>query len=122
MRESWPNFSRDELCCSCCGKINPNPEFERLMNKVQGLRLVYGPMIVTSAYRCPEHPIEVAKDKPGQHSIAAIDIACSGASALHLIELALAAGFTGIGVNQKWKKSGRFVHLDLRDEPTIWSY
>lgn len=120
MTEEWPNFSRNELCCTCCGKTNPNPAFVRLMNKVQDLRYELGPLTVTSAYRCPEHPKEVSKSKPGQHAIAAIDIACRGSQAHQLLKLALTAGFTGIGIQQKGE--ARFIHLDLRDNPTIWSY
>jgi hypothetical protein len=29
-------------------------------------------------------------------------------------------GFTGIGVKQTG--AGRFIHLDLRATPTVWSY
>jgi len=37
-----------------------------------------------------------------------------------VLRLAMHLQFTGIGVQQKG--SGRFVHLDLRKEPTVWSY
>jgi hypothetical protein len=51
-----------------------------------------------------------------------------GADALELVALALAYGFTGIGVNQKGAHDGRFIHLDDLDNapgqprPCIWSY
>jgi uncharacterized protein YcbK (DUF882 family) len=83
-------------------------------------------MTVTSGYRHPTHPIEAAKAAPGAHSTGrAVDIAVQGADAVRLIALAIAEGFTGIGVQQKG--SGRFIHLDdlpsgAFPRPTVWSY
>ena len=37
-----------------------------------------------------------------------------------VLRLALDANFTGIGIQQKGH--GRFVHLDIREHPAIWSY
>ena len=82
------------------------------------------PFVVTSGYRCEDHPIEARKSAPGAHTTGkAIDIAVSGEKALRLIELAQQAGIKRIGVNQKG--SGRFIHLDVchdRPSPAIWSY
>lgn len=116
------NFTDAELRCQCgCGAINPNPLFDVLMDKVQELRVLYGKSLkVTSGYRCPKHPLEARKNKAGQHSIAAIDLSVSRGEAHEVLRIALLLGFTGIGVNQKG--NGRFIHLDLRDAPTIWSY
>jgi hypothetical protein len=50
----------------------------------------------------------------------AVDIAIQGPEAVRLLDLALELGFTGIGVQQKG--DGRFLHLDTRDTPAIWSY
>jgi hypothetical protein len=50
----------------------------------------------------------------------AADIGISGSEAVALLRLALDAGFRGVGVQQKG--SGRFLHVDLRETPTIWSY
>jgi len=44
----------------------------------------------------------------------------SGEDAQTLIKLALDLGFKGIGVNQKGE--GRFIHIDHRSEPAMWSY
>ena len=120
----WRNFSDEELSCRCCGESNPNLEFEELMDAVQEMREELGfPFPVTSAYRCPDHPIEAKKDKFGYHRTAAIDINVYGHKAVSLIELALEKGFTGIGVNQKGPYKQRFIHLDMREGPrVIWSY
>ncbi|AUR87164.1 endolysin [Vibrio phage 1.097.O._10N.286.49.B3] len=120
----WPNFSDAELNCQCCGDSNPNIEFVELMDLVQELRDELGfPLRVTSAYRCPDHPIESKKDKFGMHNTAAIDINVHHEQALQLVELALAKGFTGIGINQKGSYNSRFIHLDLREGArTLWTY
>jgi len=117
-----PNFKADEFKCSHCGKNEMKPDF---MAKLQALRTTYGkPMRVTSGYRCPQHPIEAKKAAPGAHaSGCACDIGVEGADAHALLTLALGAGFTGIGVQQKG--TGRFIHLDTMTtgvRPTIWSY
>ena len=68
-----------------------------------------------------QHPVEAAKAQPGMHSTGlAADIGISGSEAVTLLRLALDAGFRGVGVQQKG--SGRFLHVDLRETPTIWSY
>ena len=118
----YQNFSAKEFDCSHCGKNEMQPDF---LQKLQALRSVYGKsMRVTSGYRCPEHPIEAKKAKPGAHaSGCACDIGIDGADAHRLLKLAFAAGFTGIGVQQKG--SGRFIHLDTLEgglRPNVWSY
>ena len=98
------------------------------MEMIEDLREELGfPFIVTSAYRCPQHPVEARKKLSGAHSTGqAIDLAVKGEDAYRLLSGALRAGFTGIGVNQKG--NSRFVHLDniesseARPRPWIWSY
>lgn len=126
MTWSSPFFTEEEMRCQCgCDQDGMHSEF---MEKLTSLRADWGqPMVVTSAYRCPNHPIEAKKAKPGAHASGrAVDIAVQGEDAYKLLCAALGHGFTGIGVNQKG--SARFIHLDdlTRDEgwprPTIWSY
>lgn len=118
----YSNFKASEFDCSHCGKNEMKPEF---MSRLQGLRMAYAkPMRISSGFRCPQHPIEAAKPKPGTHaSGCACDVAVDGQEAYRLLKLALQFGFTGIGVQQKG--SGRFIHLDtLADapRPNVWSY
>lgn len=95
--------------------------FQAFIEKVQALRTIYGkPLVLSSAYRCPEHPIEAKKAKAGQHSKGAVDIQVAYSAAHEVLRLAFAMGFTGIGVNQKG--NARFIHLDMRPIPTVWSY
>lgn len=118
-------FTEEELECKHCQSRGIDPEF---MKKIDALREKMGfSFHVTSAYRCPDHPIEARKASPGAHASGrAIDIGVSHEKAYRLVQGALEAGFTGIGVNQK--NNSRFVHLDDledsegRPRPHIWSY
>lgn len=119
-------FSDQELKCQHCGKHGINLEF---MEKIDKLRAVCGfPFMVTSAYRCEEHPIEARKAKPGAHTTGhAIDIHCYGDKALRIIEEAQKMGFKRIGIAQKGELTKRFIHLDDADElgfpsPALWTY
>jgi uncharacterized protein YcbK (DUF882 family) len=122
---NWKNFKLDEFKCKHCGENKI--EYE-LIDKLQLLREDLGfPFIISSGYRCEEHPIERKKKKPGTHNLGiAVDIACSHKEALQIVSAAEGYGFTGIGVNQKG--NGRFIHLDIakathdRPRPHIWSY
>jgi uncharacterized protein YcbK (DUF882 family) len=120
--DEYPNFSEKEFVCSHCGESNMK---KATIEKLQQLRTKYGKsMTVTSGYRCPDHPIEAKKTKPGTHASGfAVDIGCDGRGAYEIAKLAFELGFTGIGINQKG--TGRFIHLDTLQNlprPNMWSY
>jgi zinc D-Ala-D-Ala carboxypeptidase len=130
-------FSEKELACSHCGISAMDKEF---LNLLDTLRSEFGPMMVSSGYRCPEHPIEKNKaNGPGAHSTGkAVDIAVERLDAYRLLSVVFSKpkkrfisggvpearpDFTGIGINQKG--NARFIHLDIITEgfrPTVWSY
>jgi uncharacterized protein YcbK (DUF882 family) len=118
-------FTEEELVCRHCNESGMDSAF---MQKVDCLREKMGfSFPVNSAYRCPDHPIEARKDSPGAHASGrAIDIGVRGQAAYKLLQGALEAGFTGIGVSQR--RGVRFIHLDDledsegRPRPHIWSY
>jgi len=124
---SYKYFTEDELRCSHCGINNMNNLF---MQRIVMLRELLGfPFVVTSAYRCKNHPIEVRKDSPGAHTTGqALDIHVYGNNAHRLLDAALRAGFSGVGISQKGEHLKRFIHLDNlstsddRPRPTVWSY
>lgn len=113
------NFTRDELACKHTGRCEMHPAF---LDRLQRLRDAYGkPMRITSGYRDPSHPVERNKTTTGAHSLGrAVDVAVSGEDRYHLVRLAMAEGFTGIGV------ASTFIHLDdvtvELPRPRIWSY
>ena len=115
-------FKDEEFACSHCGEVNMDDDFVERLNLIR--HEAGFPFVITSGYRCPEHPIEAKKDKPGAHSTGcAVDISCDGKMAYKIVELAVRHGITRVGINQKG--SGRFVHLDMASgfpSPRIWSY
>lgn len=124
MIEDWsiyPNFSKKEFDCSKTGKNFMQPEF---MDRLQAMRTEAGfPFKITSGYRDITHPVEAAKQAPGQHNKGlAADIACDPQTAHKLVKLALKHGFTGIGISQCQGRP-RFIHLDIRTTaPVFYSY
>lgn len=120
----YPNFSETELRCKHTRQCAMHPDF---MARLQKLRTTFGkPMIISSGYRHPTHPVEARKASPGAHALGrAVDVAVEREDAYRLVAFALMHGFTGIGVKQKG--GGRFIHLDdvppgVLPRPTIWSY
>ena len=124
---SWESkyFSKEEMTCKCgCGQEAMNIEF---MGMLDDLREYYGkPMIVTSGYRCPEHPVEARKKRRGAHTYGrAVDIAVSGSETHDFLKHVFEQDkFHRIGVAQKGE--GRFIHLDnmigAEGFPTPWVY
>lgn len=120
-------FHLNEFECRCgCGRAEMNPTFLAALDQ---LRERYGkPLVVTSGYRCSSYNSKVSSTGPtGPHTTGkAADLRVDRGDAYRLLELALDAGFTGIGVQQKG--AGRFLHLDMllsgpgQPRPTVWSY
>lgn len=117
-------FSEVETMCKCgCGLSLMDQEF---MDRLDYLRAKWGkPLIVTSGYRCENHPIEASKERPGSHNTGkAVDIKVVRSDMYEFLKLAYQMGFQGIAPNHR---SG-FVHLDdCRKEdgfnrPFTWSY
>lgn len=124
----YPYFTNDELKCKCgCEEVGMDPVF---MHSLIHIRGIYGkPMKLSSAYRCPNHPIERSKNVPGSHSTGmAVDVLVFGKNASELLRIAVEYGFTGIGVSQRGEMKQRFIHLDMapetkdRPRPWLWSY
>ncbi len=119
----YPNFSKSEFDCKHTGRNEMRPEF---LERLQELRNRYGrPIIISSGYRDPSHPVEAKKASPGTHSLGlACDIACQGEEAYKILKLAFELGFCGIGIKQHG--TGRFIHLDMAAHPfarpNLWSY
>lgn len=99
------------------------------MEKLEKLRVkVDFPMVLTSAYRCPEHNANVSTTgRTGAHTQGkAVDVKVSEDRAFTLLKHALALGFHGIGISQKGEYATRFIHLDIADlgerRPRVWTY
>jgi zinc D-Ala-D-Ala carboxypeptidase len=118
---SSENFSTEELRCKFTQECAMDSEF---MEMLQNLRNKWQrPMRLSSAYRSPSHPRERSKETPGYHALGrAADILIYGDAAVEFLKMAINEGFTGIGINQKGQFNQRFIHLDNRENPRIWSY
>jgi uncharacterized protein YcbK (DUF882 family) len=100
---------------------------EGFVRILEAIRVEYGkPMVVTSAYRCPDWNKAISTGLNGPHTTGkAIDIQCYGPDAHELLTIALKAGVKGVGVSQKGAHNKRFIHMDTLDEPNrpfIWGY
>ena len=119
-----PHFARHELQCRYSARCEMQSNF---LDKLEAVRIEFAkPMILSSAFRDTlKHPAEKRKKQPGYHAQGrAVDVLVFGADALRLIEIALRHGMNGIGVSQasRTPHSERFIHLDDREDLTIWSY
>lgn len=136
--DNYPNFSEHEFKCSCCGETRMSEDFiERLQDLRDRLPAIK--FVITSGYRCPNHPAEQARAQEGRigsHTTGrACDLLVQGADAYAVIRTATGMGFTGLGVAQKGA-TGRFIHLDTLTDtdyndhhnkrtfprPMVWSY
>ncbi len=124
--DEYPNFSEAEFACPCCGRAEMRHKF---MMSLQGLRDECGfPIFVTSGYRCPDYNDKISSTgRNGPHTTGwACDIAVSLHRSFNLLRLALMGNFTGIGIKQHGKLSGRFLHVDMLAlealRPRVWTY
>lgn len=126
------HFTDAELACRCgCGALPP-VDFQQLLERFREFYME--PIRISSAARCPDHNARVSKTgRHGPHTIAAVDIACSGHEAFALLGAAMRFGrlespWWGIGVHQRGPHAQRFIHLDILEHdaahprPWVWSY
>jgi len=115
--DDFTYFVWSEFDCKHTGLNDMSPAF---IHKLDDLREACGfPFKVTSGYRDRTHPVEAKKPAPGMHTKGiAADIAVDFSDRRYiLVQEALKAGFTGIGIAKT------FVHLDTRNTtPVIWTY
>jgi len=124
------HFQLSEFACKCGCDSDGSEMSPVLLDAIDALRTLCDfPFVVSSGYRCANHPAERIKSAPGTHSAGiAVDIAVSHDKAVTLLRHALNSSIiTGIGIQQKG--SGRFIHLDIAADyehgsprPTVWSY
>jgi zinc D-Ala-D-Ala carboxypeptidase len=117
----YPNFTASEFVCRSTGRNEMRHEF---MVVLQAIRTEYGrPMVPTSGYRHPTHPVEARKTHSnGEHTQGmCCDIAVSSSrERFEIVQLALKHGITRIGIAKT------FLHLGLGGpglpDRVIWDY
>ena len=103
----WTSFSPREIACKGTGKVLVN---EQALDKLQALRdRLRKPLILTSAYRSPEHNRKVGGAKNSRHMQGdAFDVRMDNHDPHEFEAAARAVGFTGFGY---YPKQG-FMHID----------
>ena len=103
----WPDFSPAEMACKGTGRIMVDID---AMTRLQRLRTRLGkPMLITSAYRSPEHNAKVGGAKGSYHlKGVAFDVQIANHDPVEFEKAARAEGFKGFGY---YPKSG-FMHID----------
>lgn len=114
-RWRWKNFSPQELACKGTGSLMLNDD---AMDKLQALRdRLARPLIITSAYRSPEHNRNVGGARGSKHMEGiAFDVRMENHDPQQFIAAARAVGFTAIGT---YPRSG-FIHIDTRPGGASW--
>lgn len=101
-----------------------------MLTVLQSIRDLYGkPIYISSGYRCKAHPVEAMKYSTGEHTLGmAVDIICHGVQALDIIRYAQRLGVNRIGIHQKGRASGRYIHVGIADKydaafpVALWTY
>lgn len=128
--EDWglyPNFSEREFQCSHTSECRMHPDF---MEALQNVRSSVGfPLVISSGYRSPTHPVERIKSTKGEHTLGlAADVRVFGEQALAVMDAAFAEGFRRFGFAQSGYHQTRFIHLGWGDKfynsfvKSIWTY
>ena len=133
------HFGWEEVRCHHCRDLGDHgfpardvlegEPFKLLCMILDGVRGYIGkPLIVTSWYRCPDHPVEAAKRHPGVHSHGiAADIRINRATVLTAVESIMhtarmgyhdqlhtfGSPILGIGFQQKGDMRARYMHVDV---------
>jgi zinc D-Ala-D-Ala carboxypeptidase len=105
----WPNFSPRELACKGTGSLMIDPA---ALDRLQALRNRLGrPLLITSAYRSPEHNKAVNGARNSYHMRGmAFDVRMENQDPHEFAKVAKAVGFTGVIT---YPRSG-FIHVDNR--------
>ena len=108
MGDASKNFDWREFACPCCGK---NLTSSKLVEAVQQIRDLVGPVRINSGYRCPQHNAAVGGAKHSRHLLGtAADIKPLQASMQDVLDAALTIGeFAGGGIGVY----RTFIHVDL---------
>ena len=110
------NFTLAEFACPCCSQVSAD---FRLVSGLQALReSIQKPIVISSAFRCVKHNIEVGGAENSNHKIGtAADIIVPGMKPLDLLLAAESVRWLqGFGYGE------RFLHVDVRSYREYWYY
>ena len=116
-------FNPREFACQHCGSVKGKIKLE-LVEKLDKLRELYGlPIVITSGYRCPKHPIAISRPTSSHIKGEAADIlAKSSRERYVLLDLIFKHQlFKRIGISGK----DNFIHVDVdkdKSQMLTWIY
>jgi hypothetical protein len=106
-----PNFTREELECRCCGKLNMDTEF---IVRLQAFRyLLKKPLTVTCASRCKKHNKEVGGENTSCHICEGKKSTAADVTNSNCAEIYNLATKSGLFNEIIYYKAKNFVHLGL---------
>jgi len=123
------HFQDSEIECHCgepsCTKLPPMGQIQPLLDALEALRAITGPIVVNDAYRCPAHNQAVGGVPNSTHTLGlAADIYMPGFSVQKMYDASeKVAGFDagGIGAYSGKDDSTPRVHVDVRPNgPARW--
>ena len=112
------NFSLHEFQCTGSGHAHNHVMLDEvLLAKLQQLRYAINkPIIINSAFRCPQRNTAVGGSPKSQHLLGkAVDIRVNGMTPRQVAAAAEKIGFGGIGIYNT------FTHLDTRAGRVRWN-
>lgn len=116
------NFALREFACKCCGMLKYNPRMELLVEDLEALRSIVGPVTVVSGYRCPKNNTRSGGAVNSRHlQSTAADLSVAGYTPRELEEIVrrVCKHITGIGVGISTNQ----FHVDVREGPSVcWTY
>ena len=102
------HFNREEFLCKC-GDCGFDTVDAKLLEMLEAVRELFGPVTITSGCRCKAHNSAVGGSTRSQHLLGrAADIVVHGVAPWIIAEFCIEMGFPGVGTYGSW------VHIDSR--------
>ena len=120
-------FKIDEFKCKCgkC-KMPPNMPPQELIDVLEDIREHFGPVVINSGYRCPEHNAKIGGAKSSRHTFGdAVDIVVKGIKTIDVYNYIIEKfGDKPYGIAKKISNNpyAGFVHIDVRGKKARWNY
>lgn len=118
MGDLSPHFNKKEFACKDCGESNINMDLVFALEQLRDI--VQKPIIVHSAYRCPEKNAAVGGVSQSQHMLGnAADINIPGLTVQEMYDAAMQVpAFKGGGIGVY---DTNFIHVDVRHNIARWA-
>ena len=118
---TYKYFTLKEFDCKCgCGDNKIDPTLIEMLDEARAIADDI-PFVLSSGYRCPNHPESIKNPSSSHIKGLAVDIKCSESKPRAIILDALAqVGFRRFGLHKA------FIHTDIdvldKANPVIWLY